>query len=50
MFYTRGSFEDYDRYAKVTGDEGWSWRNLQKYIRKVTSKFIFHHCFTIDIL
>ncbi|KAF9459331.1 pyranose dehydrogenase [Collybia nuda] len=34
LFYTRGSFEDYDRYANVTGDDGWSWKNLQKYIRK----------------
>ncbi|KAJ7583130.1 alcohol oxidase [Mycena floridula] len=34
MGYTRGSSEDYDRYAAVTGDQGWSWNNLQKYIRK----------------
>ncbi|KIJ49388.1 GMC oxidoreductase [Sphaerobolus stellatus SS14] len=34
MFYTRGSADDYDRYAKVTGDSGWSWNSLQPYIRK----------------
>ncbi|KIJ54911.1 GMC oxidoreductase [Sphaerobolus stellatus SS14] len=34
MFYTRGSAEDYDRFAKVTGDAGWSWDNLQSYFRK----------------
>ncbi|GLB35186.1 putative aryl-alcohol oxidase [Lyophyllum shimeji] len=34
MFYTRGSSEDYDRYAEVTGDSGWSWRSIQKYIRR----------------
>ncbi|KAJ7586731.1 hypothetical protein C8J56DRAFT_1014658 [Mycena floridula] len=34
MGYTRGSSDDYDRYAKVTGDQGWSWKNLQRYIRK----------------
>ena len=32
MFYTRGSADDYDRFARVTGDEGWSWKNVQKYI------------------
>ncbi|TFK24117.1 glucose dehydrogenase short protein [Coprinopsis marcescibilis] len=26
MFYTRGSSSDYDRWATVTGDPGWSWR------------------------
>ncbi|KAG6895509.1 hypothetical protein C0992_000919 [Termitomyces sp. T32_za158] len=35
MFYTRGSSSDFDRYAEVTGDSGWSWKNLQPYIRKV---------------
>lgn len=35
MFYTRGSAEDYNRYAAITGDPGWSWKNLQSYIRKV---------------
>ncbi|KIJ49372.1 GMC oxidoreductase [Sphaerobolus stellatus SS14] len=34
MFYTRGSAEDFDRYANVTKDAGWSWDNLQPYIRK----------------
>ncbi|KAF9258140.1 pyranose dehydrogenase [Marasmius fiardii PR-910] len=32
MIYTRGSSEDYDRIAKVTGDEGWSWKSLQPFI------------------
>ncbi|KAF8078191.1 GMC oxidoreductase-domain-containing protein [Lyophyllum atratum] len=34
MFYTRGSSEDYDRYAEITGDPGWSWKEIQKYIRR----------------
>ncbi|KAJ3564743.1 hypothetical protein NP233_g8093 [Leucocoprinus birnbaumii] len=34
MFYTRGSSSDFDRYAKVTGDAGWGWDQLQRYIRK----------------
>jgi len=34
MFYTRGSSSDFDRFAKVTGDSGWSWNKLQPYIRR----------------
>ncbi|KAJ7653282.1 pyranose dehydrogenase [Mycena polygramma] len=34
MVYTRGSAEDYDRYAAVTGDEGWSWNRLLPYFFK----------------
>ncbi|KAG6867838.1 hypothetical protein C0993_010411 [Termitomyces sp. T159_Od127] len=34
MFYTRGSSSDFDRFARVTGDEGWSWDNIQKYIHR----------------
>ncbi|KAG6910318.1 hypothetical protein DXG01_011386 [Tephrocybe rancida] len=35
MYYTRGSSSDFDRFANVTGDPGWSWNSLQPYIRKV---------------
>ncbi|KAF7416250.1 hypothetical protein PC9H_002515 [Pleurotus ostreatus] len=34
MFYTRGSSDDFDRYAEVTGDSGWSWNNVQTYFAK----------------
>ncbi|KAL0577509.1 hypothetical protein V5O48_004495 [Marasmius crinis-equi] len=34
MLYTRGSAEDFDRYATITEDPGWSWDSLQPYIRK----------------
>ncbi|KAL0945952.1 hypothetical protein HGRIS_012230 [Hohenbuehelia grisea] len=34
MMYTRGSAEDFDRFASVSGDKGWSWDALQPYIRK----------------
>ncbi|KDR80983.1 hypothetical protein GALMADRAFT_1117948 [Galerina marginata CBS 339.88] len=34
MAYTRGSSEDYDRYARLSGDPGWSWNALQPYFRK----------------
>ncbi|ESK82977.1 aryl-alcohol oxidase [Moniliophthora roreri MCA 2997] len=32
MFYTRGSAEDFNRFAAVTGDPGWSWAALQPFI------------------
>jgi choline dehydrogenase-like flavoprotein len=35
MFYTRGSADDFDRYAEVTGDPGWSWDRLLPYFFKV---------------
>ncbi|KAF7376528.1 GMC oxidoreductase [Mycena sanguinolenta] len=34
MVYTRGSKEDYDRWANITGDDGWSWNQLIPYMRK----------------
>ncbi|KAF5380238.1 hypothetical protein D9757_008203 [Collybiopsis confluens] len=34
MAYTRGSSEDYDRWARITEDEGWKWDNLQPFIRR----------------
>ncbi|KAJ6474770.1 aryl-alcohol oxidase [Mycena sanguinolenta] len=34
MVYTRGSAEDYDRWAAVTRDSGWSWHNLLPYFFK----------------
>ncbi|KAK0229846.1 aryl-alcohol oxidase precursor [Armillaria nabsnona] len=34
MFYTRGSSQDYDRYAQISGDPGWGWNALQPYFRK----------------
>ncbi|KAJ7654803.1 pyranose dehydrogenase [Mycena rosella] len=34
MWYTRGSQDDFDRYAEVTGDPGWGWLAMQPYFRK----------------
>ncbi|KAK0493186.1 aryl-alcohol oxidase-like protein [Armillaria luteobubalina] len=34
MTYTRGSSEDYDRYARISGDDGWGWDKMQPYFRK----------------
>ncbi|TFK19470.1 aryl-alcohol oxidase [Coprinopsis marcescibilis] len=28
MMYTRGARDDYDRWAQITGDNGWRWNNL----------------------
>lgn len=35
MIYTRGPYEDYDRWANLTGDPGWSWHSLLPYFLKV---------------
>lgn len=35
--WTRGSKDDFDRYAKVTGDDGWSWDALQPFILGVST-------------
>ncbi|KAH0583235.1 hypothetical protein H2248_011115 [Termitomyces sp. 'cryptogamus'] len=34
LVYTRGSSEDFDRYANVTRDQGWSWSNILPYFKK----------------
>src|SRR2546422_406432 len=35
MAYTRGSSEDWDRYATISGDEGWGWEAIRQYLEKV---------------
>lgn len=37
MGYLRGSADDWDRYARFSGDPGWSWEGIQPYLRKVIS-------------
>ncbi|KAF7324875.1 DBR1-domain-containing protein [Mycena kentingensis (nom. inval.)] len=34
MFYTRGSKDDFNRYATLTGDAGWSWDRIFPYFLK----------------
>ncbi|KAF9444131.1 GMC oxidoreductase [Macrolepiota fuliginosa MF-IS2] len=34
MVYTRGPASDYERLARVSGDDGWSWENIQSYLKK----------------
>ncbi|KAF7299257.1 Aryl-alcohol oxidase-like protein [Mycena indigotica] len=33
LVYLRGPSEDFDRLANISGDQGWSWTSLQKYIK-----------------
>lgn len=35
MAFCRGTEDDYARWANVTGDDGWSWKNLLPFIFKV---------------
>lgn len=34
MIYTRGTDDDYDRWAEISGDKGWSWEGLLPLIRR----------------
>jgi choline dehydrogenase-like flavoprotein len=34
MVYTRGSSDDYDGFAKATGDQGWNWNSMLTYFKK----------------
>ncbi|KAG6916336.1 hypothetical protein DXG01_007319 [Tephrocybe rancida] len=34
MFYTRGSSDDWDEFARISGDDGWSWRKIYPYFLK----------------
>ena len=34
MVYSRGSRDDFDRFASYTGDAGWSWDRIFPYILK----------------
>ena len=35
MVYDRGTMDDYDKLANITGDPGWSWDNLLPLFKKV---------------
>ncbi|KAJ6509666.1 aryl-alcohol oxidase-like protein [Mycena vulgaris] len=34
MLYTRGAADNFNGYAEITGDEGWSWNNMLPYFIK----------------
>ena len=35
MVHQYGSDEDWNKYAKLTGDPGWAWKNVKNYVKKV---------------
>ena len=35
MVYTRGANDEYDRWANLTGDDGWKWENVEQFYLKV---------------
>jgi choline dehydrogenase-like flavoprotein len=35
MIYTRGSADDYDKMAEISGEEAWTWENLVPYMKRV---------------
>ncbi|KAI0770378.1 alcohol oxidase [Fomes fomentarius] len=35
MVFSRGTIDDYARYANISGDDGWTWEELQPFIRKI---------------
>lgn len=49
MLYTRGSSQDYDRYAQISGDPGWGWEALQPYMREASPSFPFTNGFDLSL-
>ena len=49
MAFTRGSKDDYDRWARVTDDKGWSWDSLFPYMLKVNLHHILSLLFIMTI-
>jgi len=47
MQYVRGSSDDWDRYARVTGDQGWSWNSMQRDFFKVLRPKLLLFLFSI---
>ncbi|TFY58691.1 hypothetical protein EVG20_g8053 [Dentipellis fragilis] len=35
MCFNRGPLEDWNKYARVTGDQGWSWNSLQGVMKRI---------------
>ncbi|PIL23707.1 hypothetical protein GSI_13456 [Ganoderma sinense ZZ0214-1] len=51
MVWTRSSRDDFDRYAMVSGDDGWSWNAIEPYYRKIEHVVppVDHHNTTDEI-
>lgn len=41
LFHQFGSDDDWNRLASVSGDQGWSWNNIKKYVQKVRIYTLF---------
>lgn len=39
MIYMQGSSDDWNRLARETGDDGWSWDKIRPYMKKVRIEF-----------
>lgn len=48
--YVRGSSQDYDDWAVLTGDEGWSAKNMQHYMKKHQVRSMFFFAWSSDLL
>jgi choline dehydrogenase-like flavoprotein len=48
MMYVRGSDQDYDDWAIITGDESWSSKNMKPYMRKHQTLEPIEEGFTYD--
>ena len=48
MIYNRGSSEDWDRYASISEDQGWSWDAVQQYFRKACHLICLHNHAGVD--
>lgn len=42
MIYTRGAGSDYDKWAEMTGDNGWRWDSLMPLIKRVRFRNSHH--------
>lgn len=48
MIWIKGSVDDYNKWAAVTGDEGWSYNALKPYMEKACPSSAFHPFIVAD--
>ena len=46
LAYNRGSRDDWDRFARVTGDSGWSWDSMEPYMIAVSPFLELHEAYS----
>lgn len=39
LIWTRGSEDDYDRWANITGDNGWAFSNMMNYFKQASQYY-----------